>query len=87
MLFCGCLPSGYSLDVERGWWVHYFCGWPTRAWFEAAGRPAPDHLAGVKPVTYHEFAVVPRSPKKTYERLTDEQRRLNDAYAGSMVWD
>ena len=87
MLFCGCMPSGYTFDVERGWWVHYWCGWPTRAWFEAAGAAAPASLRGVKPVTYHEFPVVPRSPRKAYDRLTDAQKALNDQFAGTMVWD
>lgn len=87
MFFCGCLPSGYTFDVERGWWVHYYCGWPKQAWFDAEGKPAPDHLAGIKPVTYREFVIVPRSPKTTYQRLTDEQKALNDAFAGAMVWD
>ena len=30
MRFCGCIPSGYTFDHARGWWVHYVCGWPTR---------------------------------------------------------
>jgi hypothetical protein len=87
MLFCGCLPSGYTFDRERGWWVHYWCGWPTRAWFEAAGSPAPVHLRGIKPATYHEFVIVPKSPKSVYSRLTDEQKSLNDGFAGTYVWD
>jgi hypothetical protein len=85
--FCGCPPSGYTLDPERGWWVHYTCGWPTRALYEGTGRPAPQHLAGLRPVTYHEFAVVPRSPKSAYERLTMDQRRINHIYAGTWVRD
>ena len=87
MRFCGCIPSGYTFDEERGWWVHYVCGWPTRAWYEAAGRPAPASLAGVRPVTFHEFTVVPRSPKQAYDRLTEEQKVVNDKYAGAWVRD
>ncbi len=64
-----------------------YCGWPTLGWYEATGQPAPPHLTGLRPVTYHEFAAVPRSPKPVYERLTDEQKRLNDAYAGTFVRD
>jgi len=86
--FCSCLPSGYEFDEARGWWVHYVCGWPTRAWWEGAGSPeAPEHLRRLRPVTYHEFAVVPRSPQSTWERLTEEQRALNDARAGNWVRD
>jgi len=85
--FCGCLPSGYTFDEARGWWVHYVCGWPTRAWYEASGRPAPDTLAGLRPVTLHEYPTVPRSPRKPYERLTEEQKRLNDLYIGAWVKD
>ena len=77
-LFCACMPSGYTHDIERDWWVHYWCGWPTRVWFEAAGKPAPERLRGLKPVTFHEFVIVPKSPKSVYDRLTDEQRTLND---------
>ncbi len=87
MRFCRCSPSGYTLDLERGWWVHYSCGWPTRAWFEGSGRPAPDDLLGVRPVTYHEFVAVPRNPRSTYDRLTEEQKRLNGTYGGSWVRD
>lgn len=87
MRYCGCIPSGYTFDEERGWWVHYVCGWPTRAWYEAAGQPAPESLAGLRPVTLHEYPVVPRNPKKAYERLTEAQRRLNDTYAGEWVRD
>jgi hypothetical protein len=85
--FCGCGGTGFSHDVERDWWVHYECGWPTRAWYEAAGRPAPDHLAGLRPVTYHEFRVVPENPRAVYERLDPRQRELNRARAGSWVRD
>jgi hypothetical protein len=87
MRFCGCTPSGYTFDEQRGWWVHYVCGWPTRAWYEASGGPAPEMLAGVRPVTLHEYPAVPRIPKKAYERLTEGQKRLNDAYAGEWVRD
>jgi len=87
MRFCGCTASGYTFDVEREWWVHYTCGWPTRAWYEAAGRPAPEPLAGQRPVTYHEFVVVPRAPKQTYDRLSEAQKRLNDTYADAWVRD
>lgn len=87
MLFCACMPSGYTFDVERGWWVHYYCGWPTKAWFDGSGAPAPESLRGLKPITYHEFAIVPKSPKAVYDRLSDEQKAMNDRFAGSMVWD
>ena len=87
MHFCGCKPSGYTFDEARGWWVHYVCGWPTRAWYETAGRPAPDSLAGLRPVTLHEYPVVPRSPKKPYERLTEKQKLLNDNRRGTWVRD
>ena len=85
--FCSCLPSGYEFDEARGWWVHYVCGWPTRAWYEAAGRPAPENLCGFRPVTLHEYPVVPHKPKKVYEKLTQERQRLNDSYAGEWVRD
>lgn len=85
--FCGCQPSGYSYDVARGWWVHYYCGWPTRAWYEGAGKPAPDHLLGMRPVTLHEFVSVPRGPRTKEDPLTPEQRRLNDAQVGQWVRD
>lgn len=87
MRYCGCPPSGYTLDIARGWWVHYSCGWPTKPWFDAAGQPAREELRGLRPITYHEFATVPRSPKPTYDRLTDEQKRINDTYVGASVWD
>jgi len=85
--FCGCLPSGYTHDWERDWWVHYSCGWPTRAWLTEAGHLPPAELLGVKPVTYHEFLVVPRTPKAAFARLTEEQRRINAAWAGRWVRD
>lgn len=85
--FCACMPSGYTLDPERGWWVHYYCGWPTRAWYDATGQPAPDHLFGLRPVTLHEYVSVPRGPKSKADPLTSEQRRLNDAQIGNWVRD
>jgi hypothetical protein len=85
--FCACIPSGYTFDEERGWWVHYVCGWPTRSWFEASGQPAPDNLAAVKPATFYEYPVVPSVPKKAYSRLTEEEKRLNDAFVGAWVRD
>jgi hypothetical protein len=44
-------------------------------------------LAGLRPVTLHEYPVVPRSPRERYERLTEEQKRLNDAHSGTWVRD
>lgn len=87
--FCGCQPSGYSFDFERGWWVHYVCGWPTRAWLTAAGRLPPADLLGLRPATYHEFVAVRRStsPTAPYARLSDEQKRLNAAWTGCWVRD
>jgi len=87
MRFCGCMPSGYTLDTERGWWVHYSCGWPTHAWYEAEGKPAPESLLGVRPVTLHEYVSVHRGPKKKPDPLTPEQRLLNDARIGGWVRD
>ena len=81
MRFCGCGDTGFTLDPARGWWVHYACGWPTRAWFEGSGAPAPEHLAGLRPVTYHEFPVVPD------KQMTDEQKAVSRAHAGSWVRD
>jgi hypothetical protein len=85
--FCGCVPSGYTFDAERGWWVHYHCGWPTRAWYEVAGKPAPDHLLGIRPVTLHEFPAVRRGSKKKPDPLTPERRVQNDAEIGNWVRD
>ncbi len=85
--FCACPPSGYTFDPDRGWWVHYPCGWPTRAWYEGAGREAPEHLLGMRPVTVHEFVSVPRGPKSKKDPLSPEQRRLDDAMAGQWVRD
>ena len=81
------MPSGYTFDVERGWWVHYSCGWPTRAWYEAAGKPAGEDLLGMRPVTLHEFVSVPRRSKGKADRLTPEQRIRNDAQIGNWVRD
>lgn len=81
MRYCGCGADGFSLDPERGWWVHYVCGWPTRAWFAAAGQPAPDDLAGLRPRTYHEFPVVPD------KQMTTEQRAISRRFAGGWVRD
>jgi hypothetical protein len=85
--FCGCLASGYTFDRDRVWWVHYECGWPTRAWFKSCGLVPPDDLLGIKPTTYHEFVIVPKSPKSIYEQLTEEQRRLNEEWVGRWVRD
>jgi hypothetical protein len=87
MRFCACMPSGYTLDLGRGWWVHYYCGWPTRSWYEGAGQPAPDHLLGLRPVTLHEYVSVPRGPKSKADPLTPEQRAQNDAQIGQWVRD
>ena len=89
MRYCGCRGSdhGYTLDVTRGWWVHYACGWPTRVWFEREGSPPPAGLEGVKPVTYHEYRTVPRTPKRAYGALSEAQRATNDAASGTWVWD
>jgi len=85
--FCACLPSGYVHDIERDWWVHYYCGWPTRAWYEGARRPAPDDLLGMRPVTLHEYVSVPRGPKSKDDPLTLQQRRLDTAAVGGWVRD
>lgn len=87
MLFCACGEPAFTWDEPRDWWVHYGCGWPTRAWFEAQGRPALEHLAGLRPVTYHEFRVHPRTPKKAYAALSDHQRAANERGAGTWVRD
>lgn len=85
--FCGCGGTGFTHDVDRDWWVCYRCGWPTRAWYEGSGKPAPEQLAGMRPVTYHEFVAVPRSPQSAYARLDERQRELNKAFANSWVRD
>jgi hypothetical protein len=87
MRFCGCGGAGFTYNVERDWWVCYMCGWPTQAWYEACGSPAPDDLAGVRPVTYHEFAVIPTSPRRIYDRLDERGRALNRERAGTWVRD
>lgn len=87
MRYCGCGGTGFSYDPERGWWVCYMCGWPRRAWYEAAGSPAAEHLAGVRSVTYHEFAVIPTAPKATYARLDERERAINRARSGTWVRD
>jgi hypothetical protein len=79
--YCGCGDTGFTLDPARGWWVHYACGWPSRAWFETTGSPAPDELAGLRPVTYHEFPVLPD------KQMTDEQKVVSRAHAGAWVRD
>ena len=85
--FCACPPSGYQFDPERGWWVHSTCGWPTRAWYEGAGMPAPEHLRGMRPVTLHRFVSVPRGALSKPDPLTPEQRERNDAHVGQSVRD
>ncbi len=87
MRFCACIAVGYTFDEERRWWVHYVCGWPKQAWYEASGQPAPDSLSAVRPVTFHEYPVVLRVPKKTYSRLTEDEKRLNETYTGAWVRD
>lgn len=85
--FCACPPSGYTFDRDRGWWVHYYCGWPTQAWFDAAGKPAPKHLQGIRPVTTHEFVSVSKGSNTSGDPLTPGQRRLNDAQIGLWIRD
>jgi hypothetical protein len=85
MRFCACAPSGYTYDVDRAWWVHYQCGWPTKAWYTGAARPAPEHLLGLKPVTYHEY--VPVTGKANLELLSSSARRRNKVASGGWVWD
>jgi len=89
MRFCGCSDTdhGYTFDTTRGWWVHYVCGWPTKAWYEGSGSPLPPGLGGVKPVTYHEYRAVPRSPARPWKSLTPQQQAANDAAVGRWVWD
>ena len=85
--FCACPPSGYTFDPERRWWVHYYCGWPTRAWYEGAAQPAPPHLLGIRPVTLHEFVKVPRASALKKDPLTPAQRRVNDTHSVEWVRD
>lgn len=87
MRFCGCMGTGFTFDAERGWWVHYLCGWPTRAWFVGCGDLPREDLLGLKPVTFHEYVAVPQNPKKEYAKLSEEQQRINAGFAGSMVHD
>jgi hypothetical protein len=47
----------------------------------------PSELLGEKPITYHEFVIVPKSPKSVYEQLSEEQRRANAEWAGRWVRD
>lgn len=81
MRYCGCGDTGLALDPARGWWVHYACGWPTRARFEAAGAPAPEELAGLRPVTYHESPVAPE------KQLSEELKAVSLSHAGTWVRD
>lgn len=87
--FCQCQPSGYTFDAARGWWVHYYCGWPTLAWFSRRGSLPPEHLLGVRPVTLHEFVPVARSksPKSAFMLMTDQQREWNARFADRWVRD
>ena len=87
MRYCGCGSTGFTHDIERDWWVCVWCGWPTRAWFEAAGKPAPVHLAGLRPVTYHEFVPVTGTAKQIAKRLDERQIELNGRFAGAWVRD
>jgi hypothetical protein len=88
MRYCGCGGTGFTLDVDRNWWVCFRCGWPTHAWFEAAGSPAPAHLAGLRPVTYHEFVPVTGTPKQLVAKLgTDERVEVNRRFTGAWVRD
>ena len=85
MRYCTCTASGYTHDVARDWWVHYACGWPTKAWYAGSDKPAPPKLAGIKPVTYHEY--VPVTGKANTDRLSNEAKKRNKAAIGSWVWD
>ena len=89
MLFCGCAHPdfGYSLDPDRGWWVHPPCGWPTHAWFVAAGSRAPQELRGLRPVTFHNYPRIRKTPKKHYALLDELQRAINIDWAGRTVRD
>ena len=81
--------SGLGLypRTRARWLVHYYCGWPTRAWYEATGLQAPEHLLWLRPVTLHEYVGVRRGPKSKNDPLTPEQRALNDAQVGQWVRD
>ncbi len=88
MRYCGCGSTGFTLDVEREWWVCYTCGWPRRTWFEGSGTPAPENLAGLRPETYHEYIPVTGTPKQIAARLgSDERVALNLRFTGRWVWD
>ncbi len=87
MRFCGCGATGFTFDLDRRWWVHYACGWPTRAWYASAAQTAPDHLVGLRPVTYHEFVAIPETPKASYSRLNERERDINRKRAGTWVRD
>ena len=89
MRFCGCTGSdpAFTWNEDRGWWVHYVCGWPARGWFELEGRAAPLALEGAKPVTYHEYRVIPKNPARPYRALSDLQREWNGEAASTWVWD
>ncbi len=89
MRFCGCTHPdfGFTLDPDRGWWVHPPCGWPTRAWFAATGSRAPERLRGLRPVTFHEYVPIRRTPKARYQLMDDGQRAVNAASIGRSVRD
>jgi hypothetical protein len=89
MRFCGCTSTdhGYTHDTVRGWWVHYVCGWPTKAWYEGSGSPSPPELEGVKPVTYHEYRAVPKTPARAWKSLNPGQQLANDRAVGAWLWD
>lgn len=89
MRYCGCTGSdhGFTYDRARGWWVHCECGWPTKAWCDRLGNPAPRELEGVKPITYHEYRMVPKNPKRPFEALSDRQKQMSEQAIGTWVWD
>lgn len=87
MRYCGCGGTCFTFDVERDWWVCFGCGWPTRAWFRSAGTPAPEHLAGVRPVTYHEFVPVMGPAKQVAKVLDEREIELNRRFAGTWIRD
>ena len=78
--YCGCGDTGFTLDPARGWWVHYACGWPTRAWFETADRPRL-MSCGAAP------GDLPRVPVLPDKQMTDEQKVVSRAHAGAWVRD
>lgn len=85
MRYCACGSSGFTHEPARDWWVHYVCGWPTRAWYTTSGKHAPEPLRGIKPVTYHEY--VPVTGKRLLARLSPDGQKRNRASAGTWVWD